>query len=95
MHKIINHHWFKDGELIAETDREFYTYHFGKAVTEYNNRELEALGLQQEVSAVFGIYYYYNKGVEKNTSNSRNNSPLLNSNYINSVVTYLFKLSSS
>ena len=39
-----NHHWFKDGELIAETDREFYTYHFGKAVTEYNNRELETLG---------------------------------------------------
>ena len=54
-----NHHWFKDGELIAETDREFYTYHFGKAVTEYNNRELEALGLQQEISAVLGFDYYY------------------------------------
>ena len=56
-----NHHWFKDGELIAETDREFYTYHFGRAVTEYNNRELEALGLVQELSAVFGVDYYYNK----------------------------------
>ena len=56
-----NHHWFKDGELVAETDREFYTYHFGEAVTKYNNRELEALGLVQEMSAVFGFDYYYNK----------------------------------
>ena len=56
-----NQHWTKDGELIAKTDREFYTYHFGRAVTEYNNRELEALGLVQELSAVFGFDYYYNK----------------------------------
>ncbi len=54
-----NQHWFKDGELIAENDREFYTYHFGRAVTEYNKRELEALGLQQEISAVVGFDYYY------------------------------------
>ena len=56
-----NQYWTKDGELIAKTDREFYTYHFGRAVTEYNNRELEALGLVQELSAVFGFDYYYNK----------------------------------
>ena len=54
-----NDRWFKDGKLIAENDREFYTYHFGRAVTEYNNRELEALGLQGEISAVLGFDYYY------------------------------------
>ena len=30
-------------------------------VNKYNNREIEALGLVQELSAVFGIDYYYNK----------------------------------
>ena len=54
-----NQCWFYEGECIAESDREFYTYHFGDAVTEYNNRELKALGLQQEISAVFGVDYYY------------------------------------
>ena len=54
-----NQVWTFHGEVIAESDREFYTYHFGKAVTEYNNRELEALGLQQEISAVLGFDYYY------------------------------------
>ena len=56
-----NQVWTFEGEIIAESDREFYTYHFGKAVTEYNNRELESLGLVQELSAVFGVDYYYHK----------------------------------
>ena len=56
-----NQVWTLEGEIIAESDREFYTYHFGKAVNDYNNRELESLGLVQEVSAVFGFDYYYNK----------------------------------
>jgi len=45
-------------EWIAESDREFYTYHFGNLVNQYNQRELKALGLQQEVSAVIGADYY-------------------------------------
>ena len=36
-------------------------YHFGKAVGIYNNNELKALGLQQELSAVAGVSYYYYK----------------------------------
>ena len=54
-----NEVWVFEGKVIAESDREFYTYHFDRAVTEYNNRELKSLGLQQEVSAVFGFDYYY------------------------------------
>ena len=46
-------------EWIAESDREFYTYHFGDLVNQYNQRELKALGLQQEVSAVIGADYYF------------------------------------
>ena len=53
--------WTFHGEIIAESDREFYTYHFGDAVNDYNKRELEELGLVQELSAVFGIDYYYHK----------------------------------
>ena len=56
-----NQVWTFQGEVIAESDREFYTYHFGKAVNDYNKRELEALGLVQEVSAVIGADYYYHK----------------------------------
>ena len=56
-----NEVWTFHGEVIAESDREFYTYHFGDAVNDYNKRELDALGLVQELSAVFGIDYYYHK----------------------------------
>jgi len=54
-----NWKWYTpDGELIANTDEEFMKYHFGKAIDEYNQRELKAMGLQQEISAVVGIAYY-------------------------------------
>jgi|TARA_R100000781_G_scaffold93046_1_gene57732 hypothetical protein len=58
-----NWRWYDpQGNLIAETDEEFMKYHFGRAIDEYNRRELKALGLQQELSAVAGVsFYHYNK----------------------------------
>lgn len=54
-------HITDEGEYwVAESDYEFYTYHFGRAVNSYNKRELDALGLQQELSAVIGADYYLN-----------------------------------
>ena len=50
--------WSLDGEVIAEADPEFYSYHFGNAVNEYNKQQLSLLGLQQELSAVIGADYY-------------------------------------
>ena len=53
--------WSYEGEVIAGADPEFYTYHFGSAVNAYNKRELSFMGLQQEISAVIGVDYYYAK----------------------------------
>ena len=53
-----NECWTRDGECVSMSDVEFYTYHFTKAVNEYNRQELRALGLQQEVSGVLGMDYY-------------------------------------
>ena len=50
--------WTVGDEVIAESDREFYTYHFGDLVDRYNEEQLDLLGLQQEVSAVLGADYY-------------------------------------
>tara|TARA_R100001377_G_scaffold3390_1_gene2002 strand:- start:1336 stop:2352 length:1017 start_codon:yes stop_codon:yes gene_type:complete len=50
--------WTVNNEVVAESDREFYTYHFGDLVDQYNARELKTLGLQQEVSMVIGADYY-------------------------------------
>jgi hypothetical protein len=57
-----NWYWFNpDSVKIADTDEEFMKYHFGNAVREYNETELKSLGIQQELSAVVGLsYYYYN-----------------------------------
>ena len=33
-------------------------YHFGRAIDKYNRDFLESLGMQQELSAVFGVSYY-------------------------------------
>ena len=57
-----NWNWFApDGTQVAETDQEFMKYEFGKAVDQYNKRYLDSLGLQQELSLVIGLsYYYYN-----------------------------------
>ena len=48
-------------EWIAGSDNEFYKYHFGRAVNNYNKRILKELGLQQEISAVLGLDYYVYK----------------------------------
>ena len=54
-----DHVWSYEGEVIAESDPEFYGYHFGDAVNEYNKQELKTMGLQQELSGVIGADYYY------------------------------------
>ena len=53
-----DHVWTYEEEVIAESDPEFYSYHFGDAVNEYNKQQLRAMGLQQEVSGVIGADYY-------------------------------------
>ena len=45
-------------EWLAASDNEFYKYHFGELVTNYNESVLKDIGLQQEVSAVLGLDYY-------------------------------------
>jgi len=44
--------------FVRDRGEEFMKYHFGKAIDEYNQRELKAMGLQQELSTVLGIAYY-------------------------------------
>jgi hypothetical protein len=53
-----DHVWTYEEEVIAESDPEFYSYHFGDAVNEYNKQQLRAMGLQQEISGVIGADYY-------------------------------------
>ena len=57
-----NWYWYNpDGVQVAITDQEFMKYEFGKAVDQYNKQQLDSLGLQQEISIVIGLsYYYYN-----------------------------------
>lgn len=54
-----SHNWYYEGNLIAQSDPEFYQYHFGNAVNQYNRQQLSVLGLQQELSLVLGLDYYY------------------------------------
>ena len=51
-------HWFEGEELLATSSDEFYKHYFGDAIADFNERELEKLGLQNEVSAIFGLAYY-------------------------------------
>lgn len=51
-------HWFNNGELIATSDDEFYKHYFGDAVASFNERELDKLGEQKEISLVLGMAYY-------------------------------------
>jgi hypothetical protein len=51
-------HWFKDGELLATSNDEFYKHYFGQAIADYNEQELEKLGMQKELSLVVGLAYY-------------------------------------
>jgi hypothetical protein len=51
-------HWFEGDELLATSSDEFYKHYFGQAIAEFNERELEKLGTQKEVSAVLGASFY-------------------------------------
>ena len=53
-----NEVWTLNDEEIADSDSEFYTYHFGNLVNRYNREQLNLLGLQQEASVVIGLDYY-------------------------------------
>jgi len=58
-----SYEWYnEDGELIAETDDEFYEYYYGDIINLYNEEEVDKLGWQYEASFVIGVdYYLYNK----------------------------------
>ena len=51
-------HWFKDGELLATSNDEFYKHYFGQAIADFNTRELDKLGMVKEISLVVGAEYY-------------------------------------
>ena len=51
-------HWFKNEELLATSNDEFYKHYFGQAIADYNERELDKLGMQKELSLVIGLAYY-------------------------------------
>jgi hypothetical protein len=51
-------HWFKNEELLATSNDEFYKHYFGEAIADFNARELEALGMQKQLSLVIGLAYY-------------------------------------
>ena len=53
-----NWHWFNGDDLIATSNDEFFKHYFGDAIASFNERELEKLGSQKEISAVVGIAYY-------------------------------------
>jgi len=54
-----DYQWYDDdGNLVAETDGEFYEYYYGDLITLYNEEEVDKLGWQYEVSAVIGVDYY-------------------------------------
>jgi len=51
--------WYNpDGQLICNTDDEFYKYYFGDVVAQYNEDVLDSLGMQDEISAVIGVDFY-------------------------------------
>ena len=51
-------HWFKNGELLATSNDEFFKHYFGSAISEYNQEQLNALGSVTELSGVLGVSYY-------------------------------------
>ena len=56
---IGNYNWYNDdGELIAESDQEFYEYHYGDLIHTYNEDYIAGLGYQWEASPVIGVDYY-------------------------------------
>ena len=54
-----DYNWFdEDGNLVAESDGEFYEYYYGDLITLYNEEQVDAFGWQYEASLVLGIDYY-------------------------------------
>ena len=52
--------WFdEDGNHIAETDYEFYQYHFPNIVREYQIEVQDSLGMVREMSLAFGGSFYH------------------------------------
>jgi hypothetical protein len=58
----VNNNWYDissgDSILLATSNDEFFKHYFGEAIARFNERELDKLGLQRELSAVVGIAYY-------------------------------------
>ena len=58
----VNQNWYDvsggDSVLVATSNDEFFNHYFGDAVASFNERELDKLGMQKELSAVIGISYY-------------------------------------
>tara|TARA_R100001443_G_C3363126_1_gene179435 strand:- start:379 stop:1452 length:1074 start_codon:yes stop_codon:yes gene_type:complete len=58
----VNQNWYDvsggDSVLVATSNDEFFNHYFGDAVATYNERELDKLGMQKEISAVIGLAYY-------------------------------------
>ena len=51
--------WFDaDGNVMAHSDREFYTYHFPGMLDSWFNKQLKGLGNQREISISLGIDWY-------------------------------------
>ena len=57
-----NNNWYDvsggDSVLVATSYDEFFNHYFGDAVARFNEKELEKLGIQKELSAVVGVAYY-------------------------------------
>ena len=51
-------HWFKNGELLATSNDEFFKHYFGRAISDYNREQIDALGNVNELSVVLGASYY-------------------------------------
>ena len=58
----VNQNWYDvssgDSVLLSTSNDEFFNHYFGEAVARFNERELDKLGLQRELSAVIGVAYY-------------------------------------
>ena len=54
-----DYRWFdSDGNLMAMSDREFYTYHFPQLLETWFDKQLKGLGSQREISVSLGIDWY-------------------------------------
>ena len=57
-----NYNWYENGELVAESDDEFYEYYYGDVINLYNEEIIDGLGYQLAGSVVLGVdYYLYEK----------------------------------